>query len=411
MTIEHPKVFLQDIDWYNLVGVGQANVGKDGYPPWNWALGLAASLSFTGLSHVVSTFARPEKGWQHVHRTNLDGDAYKRWRAIYTCLQHPNRPVETISAEDDQVTSIFNWLRETHHQPTSSSTGWTGNLTLVLPVLNTICTPAEIPILGSTINVTAPSSRTSGNPTFTIDLGPIPSLDFTGATCLCTFRQASYAVNMWIVDMEGADLSFNSYGHEWHQNIIYEPTIPSDYNIADKLATQIQECLPRMEGLVPATGLLTQFLYMSRMLQSVDAAAQSDSTGLSIVLGVLLQTTLSVGNKYRSPVPPSLPSEPELRVTSHPIQWQLYGSRPRLPWEWMTVAVLVIIVLSFLFGIFQTVWYRMAPGSWMQADGMMMLAQTSPPLDDIEDPKKAREKIYWVARKTFGGIELKSKAG
>jgi hypothetical protein len=410
MTVDHPKTFLQAVDWYNLLGVGQSNVGRESYPPWDWALALSASLSFAGLSRVVPTVALPEKNWQHLYHWQLDGDSRRRWSALNTAFDHPNRPIETISSDDQQVVELFEWLRKMKHNPTSSSTGWTGNLTLIVPALNTLCTLTDQPAQNVSFSVDVPTNISFGTPTFSVRLGPIPLMNFTGAICSTTFRQALYPVNFWIVDMNGVDLSFNGYGNDWDKNIMYEPTVASDYRVIQALAIQTRDSLPRIELMVQTSGLLNYFLLMSRMLQSTDGAIQSDVAGLSIVMGALLQNMLSVANKYRSPLPATLPIEPSKRTSSYPLQWQLYGSGPRLAWEWLTVVVLVIVLLSLCFGVYQALRHWMGPASWTQLGGMMMIAQTSPRLDDMEDEVKARKRMYRVDKATNGKLVLKSKA-
>lgn len=410
MTVVHPKTTLQAIDWYNLLGVGQANVGTESFPPWDWALGLSASLSFTGLTHVVSTLSRPEKNWQHVYRWLLDGDARKRWTAINTAFDYHNLTVETISADDEQVMELFDWLRRMSHKPTSSSTGWTGNLTIVLPALNTFCKLTDQSAQKELFNVTVPAGNSSGPPTFSIRLASVPSQNFTGATCYSTFRQALFPVNPWIVDMAGADLSFNGYGNDWDKHIVYEPTTASDYKIIQALAIQTRDSIPRMEGLTQTASLLEHFLLMCRKLREVDTSIPSDANGLSIVVGVLLQNMLSVSNKYRSPLPATIALQPSERVTSYPLQWQVYGSGPRLAWEWLAVIVLLIVLASLLFGLYQTLRYRMGPGSWVELGGMMMLAQTSPTLQDIDNEEEARKRLYRVEDSAPDKKILKSSA-
>jgi hypothetical protein len=53
----------------------------------------------------------------------------------------------------------------------------------------------------------------------------------------------------------------------------------------------------------------------------------------------------------------------------------------------------------------------MAPGPWVQLDGMMMIAQQSPPLQDIGDEKKAQKRTYLVEKDGSGELILRSKAG
>lgn len=413
MRIEYPKVSLQGVDWGNMVGVGQSNIGGPGYPPWDWALGLSASLAFVGLTHVVSRVKEAQKGWQHIYKYQLDGDQLNRWTTLNTNFNHSKGVVETASADHAQVQSIYDWLKETNHQPTSSSVGWTGDLTIVLPVLNTVCTPINSSNLEGSIKVWPPAKNVSSEAAIAIEFGPVLASGFTGAACSSVFRHGTYAVNVWIVDEERPDLSFNSYGGKWDQNVLYEPTLASDFDVASGVGSEARDLLSRIESLVPATGLLPQFLLMSRNLQASDSVVDSDAMGLSIIMGVFLQNILSTSNRDWSPLPSSLPSRSEERLSSYPIRWQLYGSSPRLGWEWVAVAVLAIILLSFCFGLYQTLRYWMAPGSWVELDGMMMIAQRTPNLEDIDENEKAQVRKYLVEKDLSKGPEwliLKSEA-
>lgn len=411
MRIEHPKVSLLGVDWLNILGVGQSNIGGEGYPPWDWALGMSASLAFTGLTHVVPTVKETHKGWRHVYNYRLDGDPWKRWTALNTDFGLSDGSVETASADDGQVTSVYNWLKDTNHQPTGSSIGWTSNLTLVLPVLNTVCTPMESLNAEASIVVRPPARNESSEAVIITDFGPVPSLGFAGATCSSLFRQGSYAVNVWIVDRGSPDISFNHYGAESNQTIVYDCTNVSDFDVANGVGMQARDVMPRLELLVSLTRLLPQFLLISRNLQAIDPNVDSDAMGLSIVMGILLQNILSMSNKYWSSLPSSLPSRSEDRIVSYPIQWQLYGSSPRLGWEWVAVAVLAIVLLSSCFGIYQTLRHWMAPGPWVRLDGMMMIAQRSPKLEGIGDEETARKRVYSVEDEGSGDLVLKSRAG
>jgi hypothetical protein len=407
MTVEHPKILLHGVDWYNLLGTGQASVGAEGYPPWDWGLGLSASLAMIGLTHLVYTVSLPQKNWQHVYRMALDKDTLTRWTALRTSFEFPDRAVETFSADDEQITGVFNWLRDTHHQPTASSVGWTGNLTLVVPALNTICTAFNSSAAEGSINITASDGTTSA---LSVEFGPVEALEFAGATCSSTFRQALYPVGFWIVDMAKADLSFNDYGHDWDKHLAYLPTIPSDYNIASMLAMQTRDSLVSMKALMPAEGLLNQFLRMGRKLKEFDPAVKDDAAGLSIVTAVLLQNMLSMSNKIRAPLRSALGSDHSERITSFPLQWQLYASGPRLPWEWVTVVVLIIALVVLLTSLCVSLRFWIAPGEWTELDGMMRVAQTSPPLEDIGNKDKARKRTYWIDDEGRGQLILKSRA-
>jgi hypothetical protein len=406
MTIEHPKVLLQGVDWLNLLGTGQASVGAEGYSPWDWGLGLSASLSMIGLTHLVYTVSLPEKSWQQVYRTTLDKDALMRSTALRTNFELPNRPVETFSVDDDQVTSVFRWLRDTHRQPAVSSIGWNGNLTVVVPALNTICTATNSSAAEGSITVNVSDGT---NSTFSVDFGPIKALEFAGATCSSTFRQALYPVDVWIVDMEKTNLSFNAFGQVWDKHLTYLPTISSDYNIASMLATQTRDSLISMKALMPAEGLLKQFIRMGRTLKEFDSTLEDDAAGLSIVMAVLLQNMLSMSNKIRAPLPSSLPSKDSEKITSFPFHWQLYGSGPRLPWEWVAVAVLIVVLMVLVTSMYFSLNFWIAPGEWTELGGMMRLAQMSPPLEDVCDEAKAQKRTYWVEKEESENLIVRSR--
>ena len=61
------------------------------------------------------------------------------------------------------------------------------------------------------------------------------------------------------------------------------------------------------------------------------------------------------------------------------------------------VSVLVVIVCCFCFGIWQTFWYRVAPGNSTELSGMMLIAYgTETELKDIDDEQKASRRLYTV---------------
>jgi len=63
----------------------------------------------------------------------------------------------------------------------------------------------------------------------------------------------------------------------------------------------------------------------------------STTAALAPVVSVMAQHLLSIGAWGTSASNATL-------TMSYPVRWQLYGSGPRLPWEWATVAVLVVVL-------------------------------------------------------------------
>jgi hypothetical protein len=50
------------------------------------------------------------------------------------------------------------------------------------------------------------------------------------------------------------------------------------------------------------------------------------------------------------------------RTTSHSVRWQVYGAGPRLPWEWATVIIVVVILAALLGGAIMKAIWRIQPG-------------------------------------------------
>ncbi|KAJ4300888.1 hypothetical protein N0V90_002976 [Kalmusia sp. IMI 367209] len=381
MTIKYPKVFLQEIHWSMHMKAGLDNIGNEGAP--EWAFALSASRSLDGLSDIVPVSSVKEKGWQLVHGRDLGGT--NRWTGLNTNF-NARKPVESLSIIDRQVWQVYDWLRERGHGLTTASTGWTGNLSLIVPVLNTVCKDdnGANGISEGSMSVTPPDDKTPGNSNFTVRFGPTSAQNKGGVECSITFRQALHSFGMWIVDMKGADVSQNHYSSKYDERLTYEKSLQQDHKIALALAIQTQGVLARMDQLTTGKGIAKYLLSISRKLQQGHPGIQSDAHGLAVVVAVLLQNLISYSDQTRPAIPLELPSESADIITCFPIQWQLYGSGPRLAWEWVAVFVLAVVLCSFCFGLWQTIWYWMAPGDWTEVPGMMVLAQASGPLQDIE---------------------------
>lgn len=407
MTIKHPKEYLHGVNWSMHLKAGLDNFGEEAAS--EWAFALSASRSMDGLSDVVPVCSLKEKGWQLVHGRDLGGT--NRWTGLNTKFD-AKAPVETLSVTNKQVWDVFDWLRKTGHGLTTASTGWTGNITLMAPVLNTDC---EFSTKGKSISersmtVTIPDDQySSGVPDFTIDFGPIGVEDSKPIKCTISFRQALHSFEMWIVDMADVDLSQNHYYQKFDERLIYQPTSAQDYTITRVLAIQTQNVLPFMNRLMTGEGISQYLLSMSRKLQQTDLSIQSDAQGLSVVVATLIQNLISYSDQIRSGLPSELSSDPNDFIISYPIQWQIYGSGPRLAWEWVAVFILVVVLCSFCFGVWQTVWYWMAPGNWTDVSGMMVIAQESSPLHNINVEEKASKMLYFVDTERDGKPLLSNK--
>ncbi|KAF2819453.1 hypothetical protein CC86DRAFT_388241 [Ophiobolus disseminans] len=405
-TIHYPKAHLQEVSWMMHHKAGRDNVGEQG--ALEWAAALSASRSLDGLSDLVPVCSLKEKGWQLTHARDL-GDT-KRWTGLKTTFK-VNEPVESLSILGKQVWEVFGWMRASGHKSAKASTGWTGNLTLMVPVLNTICKSytAERENTARLATATFHGEEVSEPPRFTVDLGSRKGSP-ERIECTVTFRQALHSFGLWIVDMADVDISQNHYNQLFDEKLIYQRPAIQDYNITRALAAQTESVLTRMDRLMMDEEISHYLFHIAHKLQEVDSAIKSDAEGLAVVLATIVQNLLSYSDQTRTALPSELPKDSNDIITSYPMQWQLYASGPRLKWQWASVTILIVVICCLISGLFQLIWHRMAPGDWTEVPGMMGLAQASPKLTDIEVEEKANKRLYYVDEESKDKIMLWSKA-
>jgi hypothetical protein len=396
MTITYPKVYLQELSWGKHVDLVKSTLGDEG--ALNRSFALSASRSVDSLADITSTYSKYWSGWQPVLYRNASGSKF--WTGLNTTFD-PDYPVETLSVTNRQVWDVFQWLRNGKHSLTAVSNGWTGNLTLVVPVLNTACriydertTEPE-----GSITVNVPRAEPPDGPSFKIDLGSVAHRGFPGAECTVTFQQALHPFGMWITELDAPDISLNHYWQKFNESLVYQPVLAQDHAISRALAVQAEGVLAYMQRLMEYTGGLPEFLWlMSHKLHEDIPTISTDTHGLSVVMAVFLQNLISYSDGISPALPSELSSNANDTITSYPIQWQIYASGPRLPWQWGAAFILFVVLGCFLFGLCQTGWYWLAPGPWTEVPGMMVIAQaTVPKLNDIDDEKNASKMLYSVA--------------
>ncbi|KAF3000848.1 hypothetical protein E8E13_007130 [Curvularia kusanoi] len=392
-TITHPKVYLETLTWSHETKLATSNIGDKAAPAW--AAAVSASRAVESIADMMLEYSRYWTGWQPVLNKNISGS--RVWTGLNTTFDETN-VLETLSVSGTQVWDVFQWQCDGRHRLAKGSTGWNGNLTLMVPVLNSKCelhTSDSILPQGTT-TVNFPYGQSTDPATFTIDLGSIPGRDFPGAVCTFTFRQSLHSFGMWIIKMDAPDVSQNQYWANFTEPLIYQPAQPEDLTMARALAVHADSVLSSMDRLMTPDGVLMYLLLLSRKLRADIPAITSDVHGLTVMMGVLLQNMITCSDSLSPPLPTSLPASPDDIITSYSIQWQIVGSGPRLAWEWAAVFILAVILCCFGFGIWQTFWYRIAPGPWTEVPGMMMLAYNTNNLEHMDDEKEASKMLYAV---------------
>lgn len=304
--------------------------------------------------------------------------------------------------DDDQPPEVYDWLKGIGHTPSTESFQWAGNLTLVVPALNTLCVPVEAAPTENTMNINV-TKGTDILQAFSFQIGPSRAANFTGTNCQVTFRQALFPVSFW-QNTNLAGMSANDWEKDWSRKILYESASAEDSDVMLALASRMQGTLSALQAMLPNMELI----HMSRALQATDPAIKSDAAGMSVIIGVLAQILLAISNKRRSPLPSKLPSEPMNIVTSYPLQWHVYGSGPRISWQWAIVIILATLIISLGYSLSLTARHRMGIGSWLGLGGMMVMAHKSTRLQDIDDEEKAQMQTYRVVEERSKGVVLES---
>lgn len=323
-------------------------------------------------------------GWQQFDSVSNNGN----FPALDT--RYTGSDTGDMAVQEQLVAEIFQYLHDNGDRNAKAAKGWTGNLTLEVPSATVSCGPyRELNGTGSVI-VEPISPNHNASATFSMAVTPLASLDFdhqtntiwpafAGATCDITFARVLYPFGMWITKAETADVSVTHYGKVYDAVPIISAFSPIDNTIAKALAIHTQATTARLETLTYNYTAAELFLASARNLQVARPEYASDTEALSPVLAFLINQLLAIGNWNTT-------LDLEHQITSEPIRWQLYGSGPRLGWEWLSFTVLVVLLVAMLASLVFSLIHRAYPGEWLKPGGMLIAANTSPTMSSLRDP-------------------------
>ncbi|KAL1967489.1 hypothetical protein VTN77DRAFT_3274 [Rasamsonia byssochlamydoides] len=131
---------------------------------------------------------------------------------------------------------------------------------------------------------------------------------------------------------------------------------------------------------------LTQYsLQLGRVISNSQESSQDlPLDGLAAVYGTILSELITSAEWTVSNQLPSANMTETETVRQGLVRYELYGSGPRLPWEWAIVTVIGIIALAICFDVYILVVERIAPGPWLSSlGGMLLAANSAPKIADI----------------------------
>lgn len=182
------------------------------------------------------------------------------------------------------------------------------------------------------------------------------------------------------------------------------PASASDVDIAKQLSDWFNAILPNLQSLSSRedvsnlTSLVTQLANVIVELNK----GHTTTDGLSIVLSTIFSNFLTTFAWTLSEIPNE--------TTKHgPVRWQIYGSGPRLPWQWVSAAIIAVSIVVQLVDIFCVLWWRRMKGRWLSLGGMLMAANAAERMESVAEDQgagfltdKDRFARYYLRRKMSG---------
>ncbi|RAH51001.1 uncharacterized protein BO95DRAFT_438257 [Aspergillus brunneoviolaceus CBS 621.78] len=272
------------------------------------------------------------------------------------------------------------------------STGWNALLLIPGVLLTTSCNDRSNS--SSSSSAGAWEATSNSNATITLIIGPVTTDNdnsgnaFPGATCRLQIQQAQIPLGQWLY----SGTSNYAYAIDYGENnpnpalalLPKNSTSQADASIAAETTSWFTAILPNLQSFTSDPALLNltslaltladDLVSLNRGYTRLDGVAAVVATVFTDMItsfdwtysAVLQGATSEGGGGSNGTVQTTLQG---------PVRWQLYGSGPRLPWEWTIAIVLAVVVAVHVVDLGVVVWSRgLREGFWLSVDGMMAVA-------------------------------------
>lgn len=190
-----------------------------------------------------------------------------------------------------------------------------------------------------------------------------------------TLQQVLFPVGTWLGNLGPVDLSLNDFGKRWDSIPIPLNASSGDHDCVESLRDQLRSTLIRMDRLLD-TGIVHHMALTARRLTALNdgfsETTSPDGSSMAPVISVIAQHLLTIASWNMT-----ASRDPEATVQSFPVRWQVYGSGPRLAWEWAAVVILAVVLLAVLLGGLFGLASGLEPGPWLETAGIMLIANQS----------------------------------
>lgn len=196
-------------------------------------------------------------------------------------------------------------------------------------------------------------------------------------------------VQQWIndgqpFDYERPDWSINDWGSRPYPDIKLLPETAGETGIAHELADWFNSILPNLQSLSSNTETANFTSIVARLSSAIVELKRGHNTmdGLAMVVATILSNCLSTFSWDFEEVD-------GMTTAQGPIRWEIYGSGPRLTWQWAIAVVLGVNILVQLFDVWLLIFKRQAKGLWLTLGGMLVAANASERMASVTDDQGA----------------------
>ena len=412
MKINTPRMSLASIDWMNYWNLGWETVGG-GPQSWTAAIAIASASTYSVLNALDGLYG-DETGWSGFNE-QLDATGCT---AINTRILGPM--VESISIQGSFIVDMYDNLQKDGPEYAKGASGMMGTVNLTLPRLTTTCSSANnsVTLQADSITVKGPSNAALTE-TLDIAVGPNAGADFRGATCSCSLREVLLPINFWYNGPSNDGLHFWITNGAVQWNVAHGDSNPEpvelpittdNANNLNQLAIQFSSMLPYLNGLLPGSSLVQHMAMSAHQLRMRQPGFQTDVESLTPVIAIMLQHRVTIAHW-------NMTASATESTTSYPLRWYVYGSGPRLSWEWAAAAVLCFFAVFLFYDVFLILYYRIAPGPWLKVGGMMVAANAAEKMTSLDgsiggiSPEGSKTAKYVMRSVGRERVELADDAG
>lgn len=368
------RYLINSIEWGGVENIAY-NMGFSFEGIQNRSLSIIASQCWLVTSGLWLTANKD--GWIKVYE-DTNGVWNKGSAQKITGVRVDDRVVSSLSIQGNAVYDMWKSQAANGSLDARNSFGWTGAFNLTLPIGVVSCVENTTDLDQETVGVVSPGVE--GTAVMGILFGNSPAKLFPGATCTFTLRQGQYEVHSWIIDESQPDISIDNYGTNRYLNVTFCESQEENRKMLTKVADTFREIIPTMDDLSRPNGFVQHVLSIRDNLLKIGLSSPNSGVGLALVVAGMVQHIFTMAEWELVGIDPG-----KDLVRSTGVRYQVYGSGPRLAWEWAIATVLAIILLLLIYDLFLTLSQRINVGEWLSLSGMMVAANYADRMPSVND--------------------------